>query len=31
MATYELIGMTKGSLSRILLGKRINKTTFKYI
>ena len=27
----ELIGMTKGSLSRILLGKRINKTTFKYI
>jgi group I intron endonuclease len=27
----ELIGMNKGALSRILLGKRINKTTFKYI
>jgi group I intron endonuclease len=27
----EIIKMTKGALSRILLGKRINKTTFKYI
>jgi len=27
----ELIGVTKGSFSRILLGKRNNKTTFKYI
>jgi group I intron endonuclease len=27
----ELIGVTKGSFSRILLGKRTNKTTFKYI
>ncbi len=27
----ELINMNKGSLSRILLGKRTNKTTFKYI
>lgn len=27
----ELIGVTKGSFSRILLGKRLNKTTFKYI
>jgi group I intron endonuclease len=27
----ELLGVTKGSFSRILLGKRKNKTTFKYI
>ena len=27
----ELIGITKGSFSRILLGKRKNKTTFKYL
>jgi group I intron endonuclease len=27
----ELIGVTKGSFSRILLGKRKNKTTFKYL
>jgi group I intron endonuclease len=27
----ELLGITKGSFSRILLGKRKNKTTFKYI
>jgi group I intron endonuclease len=27
----ELIGVTKGSFSSILLGKRNNKTTFKYI
>jgi len=27
----ELLGITKGSFSRILLGKRRNKTTFKYL
>jgi len=27
----ELLGITKGSFSRILLGKRKNKTTFKYL
>lgn len=27
----ELIGVTKGSFSRILLGKRKNNTTFKYL
>lgn len=27
----ELLGVTKGSFSRILLGKRKNKTTFKYL
>lgn len=27
----DLLGVTKGSFSRILLGKRKNKTTFKYI
>ena len=27
----DLLNITKGSMSRKLLGKRINKTTFKYI
>lgn len=28
---YKITSISKGSMSRKLLGKRINKTTFKYI